>query len=66
MCTSSGGFFDPAGKQRDLEALEEKTSDPNLWNDQEEAQKVMRERSRLQGSIDEAAWLERGERRMWT
>ena len=59
MCTSSGGFFDPAGKQRDLEALEEKTSDPNLWNDQEEAQKVMRERSRLQGSIDEAAWLER-------
>lgn len=39
--------------------LEGKISNPDLWNNQEEAQKLMRQRSRLQYAIDEAAWLAR-------
>jgi peptide chain release factor 2 len=56
---SSGGFFDPAAKQSELEKVEERIADPNLWDDQEQAQKLMRQRSRLQEAIDEAEWLER-------
>lgn len=54
-----GGFFDPVGKQRDLEELEDRIADPNLWDDQEKAQKLLKQRSRVQKAIDEAEWLGR-------
>jgi peptide chain release factor 2 len=39
--------------------LEQKTADPNLWDDQEQAQKLLKQRSRLQEAVDEADWLAR-------
>ncbi|MGB5039143.1 MAG: peptide chain release factor 2 [Blastocatellia bacterium] len=54
-----GGFFDPVRKQRDLEEIEDRIADPKLWDDQEQAQKLLKQRSRLQKGIEEAEWLGR-------
>jgi peptide chain release factor 2 len=54
---NSGGFFDPEHKREELEAIEQKIADPNLWDDQEQAQKLLRRRSRLQEAIDQALWF---------
>jgi peptide chain release factor 2 len=45
---SSGGFFDVASKRNELLRLENQASDPNFWNDQEAAQKVLQQRSRVE------------------
>jgi peptide chain release factor 2 len=47
-----GGSFDAGGKQKSLQDLERRLTDPELWGDQEQARKLQRERSRLQESID--------------
>lgn len=36
-----GGFFDYDSKKHDLELLEEKTLDPNFWNDSKKAEKIL-------------------------
>jgi peptide chain release factor 2 len=54
---SSGGFFDPAHKREELDAIEQKIADPNLWDDQEQAQKLLKRRSSLQAALDQAAWF---------
>src|SRR5437588_11704399 len=46
--SSSGGFFDVASKREDLRRLEEKASEPDFWSDQEAAQKVLQQRSRIE------------------
>jgi peptide chain release factor 2 len=46
-----GGFFDLPKKRQELEKLEVEIADPNFWNDTEKAQKILRQRSRLEKVI---------------
>jgi len=65
--TSSGGVFDSARLRNRLEVLEVESSSPDLWNDPEQAQKLLREKSAvereiglydgLQASLDDAEVL---------
>ncbi|HJU54752.1 MAG TPA: peptide chain release factor 2 [Pyrinomonadaceae bacterium] len=48
---SSGGFFDVAAKRKELKSIEERASAQDFWNDQEAAQKLMAQRSRLERTI---------------
>ncbi|HEY7912598.1 MAG TPA: peptide chain release factor 2 [Blastocatellia bacterium] len=54
-----GGFFDPDGKRAELAKLEEETSQPEFWSDQQRAQKILQKRSRLDGAIERADTLTR-------
>lgn len=47
-----GGGFDLPGKIEQLEELEQKSADPNLWNNPDHARKVMQELSALRETID--------------
>jgi peptide chain release factor 2 len=42
--TSSGGVFDEPGLRRRLAGLEEESARPDLWNDKERAERVLREK----------------------
>ena len=46
--SNSGGFFDVASKRETLARIEAQASAPDFWSDQESAQKLMGERSRLE------------------
>jgi len=46
-----GGFFDAPGKQAELEKLEGAISTPGFWDDQEKAQKIVQQRSRLEKAL---------------
>ena len=48
---NSGGFFDVAAKRAELTRIEALASAPDFWNDQEEAQKLLQQRSRLEESV---------------
>jgi peptide chain release factor 2 len=64
---SSGGVFDEGGLRSRLEALAREVARPDLWNDREQAERVLREKSgverevemfdRLAGSLDDASVL---------
>lgn len=56
--TPFGGVFDLAGKQNEAESLEERAADPNLWNDQREAQGVMQRLNRLKQEIEQWGGME--------
>jgi peptide chain release factor 2 len=47
-----GGCFDVPTKQTELESLETQITEPNFWNDQEKAQKIVQQRSRLEREIN--------------
>lgn len=47
-----GGFFDAPRKETELESLEKQISEPDFWNDQETAQKVVQQRSRIEKSLE--------------
>jgi peptide chain release factor 2 len=49
--TSSGGIFDLPGKQSQLTELEKVTGDPDLWNDRERAEQLLRQKSRLEREV---------------
>ncbi|HLL70196.1 MAG TPA: peptide chain release factor 2 [Pyrinomonadaceae bacterium] len=49
--SNSGGFFDVAAKQEELKRIEGQASAEGFWNDQEEAQKLLQQRSRLERVI---------------
>jgi peptide chain release factor 2 len=49
--TLYGGTFDAAGKGADLERVEKRLTQPEVWGDPEQAKKIQRERSRLQQDI---------------
>jgi peptide chain release factor 2 len=49
---SLGGFFDVPAKQAELAKLEEQVATPDFWNDQEQAQKVMKQRTRLSHAVE--------------
>ena len=46
-----GGFFDAPKKQSELENLEKQISAPDFWDNQERAQRVVQERSRLERAL---------------
>jgi peptide chain release factor 2 len=48
---SSGGFFDVPTKREELKRIEGQATAPDFWSDQEAAQKLMGERSRLEKSV---------------
>jgi peptide chain release factor 2 len=48
---SSGGVFDVDGLRRRLEDLEGETALPDLWEDRDRAQRVLREKSRVEREV---------------
>jgi peptide chain release factor 2 len=57
---SSGGFFDVASKRAELLRLEEQASAPEFWSDQEAAQKVLQQRSRIERVVKRQESFESG------
>ncbi len=53
MLKPYGGGFDLPNKIERLKELEEKSADPDLWNNPEHARKIMQELSSLQETIDD-------------
>lgn len=49
----SGGVFDLAQKEADLEKLQQESEDPALWNDSTRAQQVMKHLTNLKREVDE-------------
>lgn len=45
--------FDPAGLREDLSKIEEQITVSNFWDDQEKAQKVMKEKKSLENALNE-------------
>ncbi|HYL10743.1 MAG TPA: peptide chain release factor 2 [Candidatus Acidoferrales bacterium] len=54
-----GAIFDVPENQKRLAALEQKTSQPNFWQDPEQAQKILRERKQVEDQIAAGEKLER-------
>jgi len=50
--SNSGGFFDVPAKQSELDKIEVQASAPDFWSNQEAAQKLLQQRSRLQRTIE--------------
>ncbi len=48
---NSGGFFEVAAKREELAHTEAQTAAPDFWNDQEAAQKILQQRSRIERVI---------------
>ena len=46
-----GGFFDVAAKREELSRIETQASAPDFWNEQDAAQKLLQQRSRLERII---------------
>jgi peptide chain release factor 2 len=55
----SGGRFDLDKAKATLADLNQKAEDPNLWNDQQAAQQLLKERNRLDAQIHTFEGLER-------
>ena len=53
----SGVFFDVERNRARLKALEARVADPSFWNNQEEAQNVLRERKRVEDPLNAEARL---------
>lgn len=54
----SGGLFDLPQKEKRIQELEQQMTDPDFWNDQENAQKVIDENNRLKGLVEGLKELE--------
>jgi peptide chain release factor 2 len=50
--SSLGGFFDVAAKQAELARIEEQASAPDFWQDQEAAQNLLQQRSRVEKVVN--------------
>lgn len=48
---NSGGSFDVAAKREELKSKEQQASAPDFWNDQEAAQKLLQDRSKLERTV---------------
>lgn len=55
-----GGFFDAPSKRARLEQLETKIAAVDFWNDSEQAQKTVQERSRIERALDRQENFETG------
>jgi peptide chain release factor 2 len=49
---SSGGFFDVAAKRKELSEIEAQASAQDFWNEQEAAQKLLQQRSKLERTVE--------------
>jgi peptide chain release factor 2 len=49
---NSGGFFDVPARRAELSSIETQASAPDFWNNQEAAQKLLQDRSRIEKKID--------------
>jgi peptide chain release factor 2 len=58
VCVSCGGIFDWDNALIRLDEVEHLAQDPDLWNNPDRAQTVMRERTRLSGAIEAVRALE--------
>lgn len=58
MSPKSGGFFDVPAKRTELNELGARASAPDFWNDQEDAQKVLQQRSRVERIVARQEQLE--------
>ncbi len=47
-----GGVFDPAGQEKKIKELEEKTYEPGFWDDRENAEKIMAELKKIRSLYD--------------
>ena len=50
--TSSGGVFDAGGLRERLKELERETARPDLWENRERAEKVLREKRQIERELD--------------
>ncbi len=50
--TAPGGLFDPDRVRRQIQELEEKSGQPDLWNNPDEGQRVMTELTRLKDRLE--------------
>jgi len=55
-----GGFFDAPAKQLELDESEKLISTPGFWDDQESAQKVVQQRSRIEKALSRQKAFETG------
>jgi peptide chain release factor 2 len=55
-----GGFFDAPKKRAELEKSEKVISEPGFWDDQEKAQRVVQQRSRIERALKQQADFETG------
>lgn len=46
-----GGFFDADSKRKELEILEARIGEPDFWNDSQNAQKIVQQRSRIEKAL---------------
>ena len=53
-----GGFFDAPAKRAELETSEKVISEPGFWDDQENAQKVVQKRSRIEKALQQQEGFE--------
>ncbi len=49
----SGGIFDLVAKQQEVDGLEQRAADPDLWNDPGEAQRIMQRLTRLKQDVEQ-------------
>src|SRR5687768_16918185 len=55
-----GGFFDAPQKQGELDRSEKQISTPGFWDDQETAQKIVQQRSRIEKALERQKSFEAG------
>lgn len=55
-----GGFFDAPAKRSELEKFETQISAPGFWDDQEHAQKIVQQRSRIEKALERQKNFETG------
>jgi len=55
-----GGFFDAPTKEQELKESEKLISEPGFWDDQDRAQKIVQQRSRLERSLTQQENFETG------
>jgi peptide chain release factor 2 len=57
-CTSSGSFFDVPASRGELARLREESTKPDLWDDQDRAQKLTRRLARVESAVERYDALE--------
>ncbi len=58
--SNSGGFFDVAAQQAELARIEAQASAPDFWQDQEAAQQLLQQRSRVEKVVNRQQQFEAG------
>ncbi len=54
----SGGIFDLAARQQEVDVLEQRAADPDLWNEPNKAQSIMQRLTRLKQDVEQWSELE--------